>query len=57
MRSEHIGYRAFNFVGRDAFHVASIRWWTRMRAFELERNVACRSIQRTQIFSRAQIVE
>src|SRR5438477_10791902 len=42
LRGEHTGYCAFNFVRRDAFHVASIRWWTRVRTFKLQRYIACR---------------
>ncbi len=54
---EHAGYCMFNFVTRDALHVASARWLLRMRARELQRDVACRFIQRTVIRGRVQVVE
>src|SRR5207237_6552420 len=55
--SKHARYCRFNFVTRDACHVASARWLLRMRAPELQREVAWRLIQWTVIRGRAQIVE
>ena len=54
---EHAGYCPFNFVTRDAPHVACARWLLRVRTLELQRDVARRFTRWAVILGRAQIVE
>ena len=49
---EHAGYCPFNFVTRDAPHVACARRLLRVRTLELQRDVARRFIQWAVILGR-----